>query len=57
MGRSSNWSRAPVVSGYAKEAPNGMRDDPEEQVAESVRIDLEEELLHEVTKAAWGEAR
>ena len=35
----------------------GMGDDPEEQVAESVRIDLEEELLHEVTKAAWEEAR
>lgn len=35
----------------------GMGDDPEEQIAECVRIELEEELLHEVTKVAWDEAR
>ena len=35
----------------------GMGDDPEEQVAEFVRFELEEELLDEVTKVAWDEAR
>jgi hypothetical protein len=35
----------------------GMADDPEEQIAESVRIEIEEVLLDEVTKAAWDEAR
>jgi hypothetical protein len=36
---------------------SGMGDDPEEQIAEFVRIELEDELLHEVTKTAWEEAR
>ncbi len=35
---------------------SGMGDDPEEQIAECVRIELEDELLHEVTKTAWEEA-
>ena len=34
-----------------------MGDDPEEQIAECVRIELEDELLHEVTKSAWEEAK
>jgi hypothetical protein len=35
----------------------GMGHNPEEQIADCVRIELEDELLHEVTEAAWEEAR
>jgi hypothetical protein len=35
----------------------GGGDDPEELLADSVRIDLEMELLAEVTRLAWDEAR
>jgi hypothetical protein len=35
---------------------SGMGDDPEAQIAEFVRIALQDELLHEVTKTAWEEA-
>lgn len=36
---------------------NGGGDDPETLFVDSVRIDLEMELLDEVTKVAWDEAR
>ena len=35
----------------------GCGDDPEELLADCVRIDLEMELLAEVTRVAWDEAR
>jgi hypothetical protein len=39
------------------ETETGSGDDPEELLADCVRIDLEMELLAEVTKVAWDEAR
>ena len=39
------------------ETETGGGDDPEELLADSVRIDLEMELLAEVTRVAWDEAR
>jgi hypothetical protein len=35
----------------------GMADDPEELIADSVRVELKEELLGEKTRAAWDEAK
>ena len=39
------------------ETETGGGDDPEELLADCVRIDLEMELLAEVTRVAWDEAR
>jgi hypothetical protein len=39
------------------ETETGGSDDPEELLADSVRIDLRMELLAEVTRVAWEEAR
>lgn len=39
------------------ETETGGGDDPEELLADCVRIDLEMELLAEVTRVAWEEAR
>jgi hypothetical protein len=39
------------------ETEAGGGDDPEELLADCVRIDLEMELLAEVTRVAWDEAR
>ena len=39
------------------ETETGSGDDPEKLLADCVRIDLEMELLTEVTRVAWDEAR
>ena len=39
------------------ETETGSGDDPEKLLADSVRLDLEMELLAEVTRVAWDEAR
>ena len=39
------------------ETETGSGDDPEELLANSVRLGLEMELLAEVTRVAWEEAR
>jgi len=39
------------------ETETGGGDDPEELIADCVRINLEMELLAEVTRVAWDEAR
>jgi hypothetical protein len=39
------------------ETETGGGDDPEELLADCVRIDLEMELLAEVTRVVWEEAR
>jgi hypothetical protein len=45
------------LRGGVQVAGRGVGDDPEGLLADCVRIDLEMELLAEVTRVAWDEAR